>query len=126
MLKKGLLFCAFILLSFTIYAQTITLASWNLKNLGSSKTQEEIEYIATLARDLDVLVIQEVVTNPSGAQTVAKIADELNRKGAAWDYAISPPTISSPYRAERYAYFWKKSKLTQKKRPGWIPITSTR
>jgi len=52
-----------------------------------------------------------VVTGYGGAQAVARLADELNRKGAKWDYTISDPTISSAYKTERYAFLWKTSKV---------------
>ncbi len=47
-----------------------------------------------------------------GAQAVARLADELNRKGTKWDYVISDPTSSSAYKTERYAFIWKTSKVT--------------
>lgn len=87
------------------------MCSWNLKNFGKSKTDAEIELIAELVRNFDVLAIQEVVAGPGSAQAVARLADELNRKGSQWDYSISNPTKSSPYRSERYAYLWKSSKF---------------
>ena len=95
----------------------VKIMTWNLKNLGSSKTEEHISYIATIMKQADIVAIQEVVTNPSGAQTLAALHEELNRKsGAKWDYALSDPTVSSPYRSERYAYLWKTKhiKLQQK------------
>jgi hypothetical protein len=45
-----------------------------------------------------------------GAQAVARLTNELNRK-AVWDYVISDPTFSSAYKTERYAFIWKKSKI---------------
>ena len=111
MLKKLALFSLFILFHFTTTAQSISLCSWNLKNFGKSKTTIEIEKIADLLKTFDVVAIQEVVAGFGGAQAVARLADELNRKGAKWDYTISNPTKSSPYRSERYAYLWKTSKL---------------
>ena len=39
--------------------------------------------------------------------------------GAAWDYVVSDPTCSSPYRTERYAYLWKKSKVKLVGKP-WL------
>ena len=56
---------------------------------------------------------------PGGAQTVAQLAAELNRKGAKWDYAISNPTSSSAYKTERYAYLWKTSRARLKGKP-WL------
>lgn len=54
-----------------------------------------------------------------GVQAVARLADELNRKGAKWDYVISEPTSSSAYKTERYAFIWKTGKLKKIGRP-WL------
>ncbi len=91
----------------------VKICSWNLKDLGDSKSAKEIEFIAGTVKDFDVVAIQEVVPGPGGPQAVAKLWDELNRTGSKWDYAISDPTFSSSYKTERYAFFWKTSKLTK-------------
>lgn len=116
-LKALILLLTTALISFSVDAQ-VKIMTWNLLNVGKSKTDENIEYIAKVIKQTDIIAIQEVVTNPSGAQTIAKIHEELNRSsGAKWDYAISDPTVSSPYRSERYAYMWKTSKVILKGKP---------
>ncbi|MGL4581722.1 MAG: endonuclease/exonuclease/phosphatase family protein [Flavobacterium sp.] len=116
-LKALLLLSTTLLLSFTIQAQ-VKIMTWNLLNIGKSKTEEQIEYIAKVIKQTDIIAIQEVVTNPSGAQTIAKLHEELNRSsGAKWDYSVSDPTVSSPYRSERYAYIWRTSKVKLKGKP---------
>jgi endonuclease/exonuclease/phosphatase family metal-dependent hydrolase len=108
----------FLLLSFNAFSQT-KLLSWNLENFGKSKSEETINYIANTLKDYDIIAIQEVVAGYGGAQAVAKLADELNRKGAKWDYVISDPTTSSAYKTERYAFLWKTAKLKKIGRP-WL------
>lgn len=103
-------FILFILCSNLFYAQ-IKLCTWNIENIGSSKSDENLEYIANTIKKFDVVAIQEVVPNDGGAQTIAKLADLLNRKGAKWDYVISNPTTGSKYKTERYAYLWKTAQL---------------
>jgi len=100
----------FLFISYTLFPQT-KLLSWNLENLGKSKSETTITFIANTLKDYDIVAIQEVVAGDGGAQTVAKLADELNRKGAKWDYVISNPTSSSAYKTERYAFLWKTSKI---------------
>lgn len=107
-MKKIFLF--FLLFSSSLFSQP-KLLSWNIENLGSSKSNSEIGFIANTLRDYDIVAIQEVVAGDGGAQAVAKLADELNRKGAKWDYTISDPTSSSAYKTERYAFLWKTSKI---------------
>jgi deoxyribonuclease-1-like protein len=69
------------------------------------------------------LLIQEVVAGDGGANAVAKLADELNRKGQKWDYVISDPTSGeNSYKKERYAFIWKTSKVTIIGKP-WLEKT---
>jgi hypothetical protein len=100
----------FLLFTTSSFSQ-LKVFSWNVENLGSSKSNSNINYIAKTIKDYDIVALQEVVAGYGGAQAVAKLADELNRKGEKWDYAISNPTSSSAYKAERYAFLWKTSKV---------------
>ncbi|MFV8368011.1 endonuclease/exonuclease/phosphatase family protein [Flavobacterium sp. LB2R40] len=100
----------FLFIPLCIFAQ-IRLLSWNIENMGNSKTKETINYIANTLDRYDIIAIQEVVAGRGGTQAVARLAAELNRKGTKWDYAISSPTSGSVYKTERYAYLWKTSKI---------------
>ena len=106
----GRLIVLLFLFSCNIFSQ-VKLLSWNVENLGKSKSEANIIFIANTIKDYDVVALQEVVAGDGGAQTVAKLADELNRKGSKWDYIISDPTSSSAYKTERYAFLWKTSKV---------------
>lgn len=103
------------LLSFLLFYSSgfsqIKLLSWNIENLGESKSNQEIILIANIVRDFDIIVIQEVVAGYGGAQAVSRLADELNRIGSKWNYTVSDPTSSSAYKTERYAFIWKTSKV---------------
>lgn len=100
-------------------AQPHTLLSWNLKDLGNSRDAVEIRVIAETVRNADIIAIQEVVAGDGGAQAVARLAAELNTMGAAWDYVVSNPTLSSSYKTERYAFLWKKSRAKLVGKP-WL------
>lgn len=104
------IFILFLFFGSSLLAQ-VKLVSWNIQDLGRTKDKAEIAFMAETLRDFDIVAIQEVVAGYGGAQAVAKLADELNRMGAKWDYVISDPTKSSPYNSERYAYLWKTSKV---------------
>ena len=67
-----------LLLCTSFYAQT-RLLSWNIENLGRSKSNLELEFIANTVKDYDIVALQEVVAGEGGAQTVAQLAAELNR-----------------------------------------------
>lgn len=103
---------------FVSFAQ-IKLVSWNIENLGKSKSAQEIAFMAQTIKDYDIVALQEVVAGYGGAQAVALLADELNRKGSKWDYVISDPTSSSAYKTERYAFLWKTAQLKKIGRP-WL------
>lgn len=109
--KMNKLLLYFILLLSQITFSQTRIVSWNLENFGKSKSDDAINYIAIQLKEYDVIAIQEVVAGYGGAQAVARLADELNRKGAQWDYTISDPTTSSAYKTERYAFIWKSSKI---------------
>ena len=103
-----------LLFTFHIFVSAqVKLLSWNIENLGKSKSDSTIMYIAEIAKNYDIIALQEVVAGYGGAQAVARLADELNRKGAKWDYTISDPTSSSAYKTERYAFIWRTSKVKQ-------------
>lgn len=93
-----------------LFAQ-VKISSWNLQNFGKTKTATEIEFIANTLKDFDIVALQEIVAGFGGTQAVAKLADELNGKGAKWEYTVSDPTKSTPYATERYAYLWKTAKV---------------
>lgn len=103
---KKCIVLSYLFFSTFIYSQT-KLLSWNLENFGKSKSDLEISFMANTVNKYDIIAIQEVVAGFGGAQAVAKLADELNRKGAKWDYVISNPTSSSANKTERYAFIWK-------------------
>ncbi|MFC7444793.1 endonuclease/exonuclease/phosphatase family protein [Mesoflavibacter profundi] len=97
----------------------IKIISWNIKDLGRTKSDDELNQISKIINVADVVLIQEVVgKDPAGAQAVAKIADNLNRMGFKWDYSISMPTQSpSSHMSERYAFLWKTNVLKLKSKP---------
>ena len=110
LLLKRTAILIFLLLHNAFYGQT-ALLSWNLENFGKSKSDSEINFIANTLKSYDILAIQEVVAGPGGAQAVARLVDELNRKGSKWDYVVSDPTSSSANKKERYAFIWKTAKI---------------
>ena len=88
-----------------------SLVSWNIRDFGKTKSAEEIQSMAEILKAYDIIAIQEVVAGYGGSQAVARLADELNRKGSKWDYSISNPTSSPAYKTEKYAFLWKTSQI---------------
>jgi len=112
-LKTRLLFSFLLLLFSNLLIAQIKISSWNLQNFGKTKTEAEINFMANTLKDFDLVAIQEVVAGYGGAQAVARLAEELNRKGAKWEYVVSDPTQSTPYATERYAFIWKSAIVKQ-------------
>lgn len=115
---KNILIILFLFLSFNTFSQQndFNIISWNIQDFGKTKSGKELDEIAEILREADIIAIQEVVAGYGGAQAVAKLADILNRKGAQWDYVISDPTNSSKYVTERYAVVWKTKLIKIKNR----------
>ena len=120
-----IIFLIFIVSIYTLPAtfsqSSIRIVSWNLKDFGQSKSDEEILFIAKTIKDFDIVMIQEVVAkHPGGAQAVGRLAEVLNRMGAKWDYRISDMTSGeNSYKRERYAFLWKPSRIKLIGRP-WL------
>jgi hypothetical protein len=112
---KRILLVSLLLSCFVFYPQT-KLISWNIANFGQSKSDKTIHYIANYLRDYDIIAVQVVAGY--GVQAVARLSDELNRTGSKWDYIISDPTSSSPYKTERYALYGKPTNLNKLARHG--------
>jgi endonuclease/exonuclease/phosphatase family metal-dependent hydrolase len=110
-INRKIYIIVFLLSSFTTVLAQVKLVSWNIQNFGKSKSTIEINFIANTLKNYDIIAIQEVVAGYGGAQAVAKLAAELNRKGSKWDYVISDPTSSTPYKKERYAFIWKTASV---------------
>jgi deoxyribonuclease-1-like protein len=101
----------YLLLFHFVGAAQVKLVSWNVENLGTSKSDSTLLYIVQQIKSYDIVALQEIVASPAGPQTVAQLAGILNRTGTKWDYVVSDPTSSSAYKTERYAYLWKTSRV---------------
>lgn len=104
-------FILFLLIVYTSVFSQLKIISWNVENLGKSKSDSTITYIANTLKDYDIVALQEVVAGYGGTQAVAKLAEELNRKGTKWEYVVSESTTGNSYKKERYAFLWKTSKV---------------
>lgn len=97
----------------------LKVVSWNIADLGRTKSDAEIELMASVLRGYDVIAIQEVVAkDPAGARAVARLAAALDRRGADYDYRVSDPTRSSSGAiSERYAFLWRTGSIQLRGRP---------
>lgn len=107
---KNIIYILILVLCQNVYSQ-VKLLSWNVENLGSSKSDSTLVFITNTIKDYDIVALQEIVAGDGGAEAVAKLVVELNLKGSKWDYVVSDPTSGSAYKTERYAFLWKTSKV---------------
>ncbi len=109
--KNRIYLFVFLFLNTVSFAQ-VSVCSWNIMNLGKSKSNSELDIIANIIKSYDIIAIQEVVAGKGGAQAVSRLVTILNTKGSKWDYAISEPTTSNnPSSQERYAFIWKTAQV---------------
>ena len=110
--NKQILFLLSLLFSTLLSFSQVSVCSWNIMNLGKSKSNSELEVMANAIKTYDIIAIQEVVAGAGGAQAVTRLVAILNTKGSKWDYAISNPTTSNnPSSSERYAFIWKVTRV---------------
>lgn len=107
-----------IFLSCSSFAQ-VKLCSWNLCDMGKSKSEASIAFMAKVLKDYNLVALQEIVAGPEGAKAVARLVQVLNRTGVKWDYCLSAPTSGSRQKKERYAFLWKTSVIS-KKGDAWL------
>ncbi|MBD3581735.1 endonuclease/exonuclease/phosphatase family protein [Flavobacterium selenitireducens] len=100
----------FLLAHFLGWTQ-LRLCSWNVCDLGKSKNDATIEFIAQTLRNYDLVALQEIVAGPEGPKALARLADALNRTGSKWEYVVSAPTQGDRQKRERYAFLWKSSRV---------------
>ncbi len=109
------LFTLFFLVSLRVLGgssgDTLTVVTWNIRDFGQTKSDGELQFIASQLKPYDLVAVQEVVGGPAGPQAVAKLADALDRTGANWDYCISEKTSGTRGTVERYAFLWKSSRV---------------
>ncbi|MEM6804213.1 MAG: endonuclease/exonuclease/phosphatase family protein [Bacteroidota bacterium] len=110
-IPRLLIFSFLVIFSPDLSGQVYKLVSWNIQHFGKTKDTREIEVMANSLKDADFVAIQEVVAGYGGSQAVARLIEELNLRGASWEYMISDPTQSSPQTREKYAFLWKKHKV---------------
>ena len=85
---------------------SLVLVQFNGGNFGKSKSAGELEFMARMFREADLITIQEVSTSDFGARAIAQLDDCLNRTGSKWDYTVSNSTHPSTGK-EKFGFLWK-------------------
>ncbi len=97
----------------TLYGQeNLRFLSWNIQNFGQTKSHTEIEQIANIIIDYDMVAIQDVVaTENMGEKSMNQLIACLAEKGSIWEYVISQPTKTRKSKRKRYVYLWKPHRV---------------
>ena len=106
MRRKLIALSIFILSATPALSTPVTIGSWNLRQLGW-KNGKDIDAVARVARHMDVLALQEVMT----VEALEDLELALEEKsGEDWDFLASEAIGRGSYK-ERYAFIWRKSAL---------------
>ena len=98
-------------------AETLLLATWNIREFSMSKRLEEsYYYIAEIISRFDIIALQEIAGDLGALQKVLAIL------GKKWDFIVTDSTEGSAGGNERMAFLYDKSKLTFKNLAGEIVL----
>ena len=97
-------------------ADTMLLATWNIREFGSNRMTESLYYIAEILSRFDLIAIQEVASDLKGLKNV------LSFMGPQWDYIVTDSTDGSAGGGERMAFVYDKSKITFKNMAGELVL----
>jgi deoxyribonuclease-1-like protein len=110
---RSIVIFTYLLLSFlgaSAQTDTMDIASWNIQNLGKSKSECELQFVSTVINKFDVIAIQEVSTSAEGPKAVSTIVKYLEGDGSCWKYIVSEPTTGNG--SERYAYIYRGGNMS--------------
>jgi endonuclease/exonuclease/phosphatase family metal-dependent hydrolase len=96
-----------------IYGQeNLRLLSWNIQHFGYHKTELQIEQIASVIEEYDIVAIQQIDSKELSAEkAISQLIIALNAKGFDWSYTLSQPTKTKKSNQQRYAFLWKTYKV---------------
>jgi endonuclease/exonuclease/phosphatase family metal-dependent hydrolase len=97
-------------------ADTLLLATWNIREFGANRRTESYHYLAEIINRFDLVAVQEVSSDLTGLKKVISLLD-LN-----WDYIVTDSTEGSAGGWERTAFLYDKSKITFTKMAGEIVL----
>ena len=97
-------------------ADTMLIATWNIKEFNNKRTLESAYYIAEILSRFDIIAIQEVASDLRGLQKV------LSLMNSQWDYIVTDSTEGQAGGWERMAFVYDKSKISFKNVAGELVL----
>ena len=97
-------------------AETLLLATWNIREFGDNRRAESLYYIAEIIARFDLIAVQEVAANLKGLERLMELL------GPNWDYIVTDSTDGSAGGGERTAFVYDKNKIFFRKTAGEIVL----
>jgi len=113
-MKGTFILMLIVLITCPLNSQELNIVSWNLKDFGKTRTDDDIDMIANVIQEYDIIAIQEVVAKDrGGVKAVERLCNQLNAHQTIWKFIYSQPTNSpSGNISERYAFLYKETKVS--------------
>jgi len=97
-------------------ADTMLIATWNIREFGGNRSLESLYYISEILSRFDLIAIQEVSSDLSGLQRTLSLMD------SQWDYIVTDSSDGSAGGGERMAFVYDKSKIKFKNLAGELVL----
>lgn len=101
-------------------AETLLLATWNIREFGDNRRIESLYYIAEIISRFDLIAIQEVASNLKGLESLMKLL------GNHWDYIVTDSTDGTAGGGERTAFLFDTNKIVFRKIAGEIVLPANK
>ena len=97
-------------------ANSLLLATWNIREFGDNRMTESLYYIAEIISRFDIVALQEVASNKVG---LSQVMDILGKK---WDYIATDSTEGNAGGWECMAFLYDTTKVNFKNLAGEIVL----
>ena len=101
-------------------ADTLLLATWNIRGFGDNRRTESLHYLAEIIARFDLVAIQEVANNLAGLEKLVSLL------GPNWDYIVTDSTEGVAGGGERMAFVYDKCKVFFRKMAGKIVLPDSK
>lgn len=101
-------------------ADTLLLATWNIREFGDNRRVESLYYIAEIVSRFDLIAIQEVAANLKGLEHLISLMEPN------WDYIVTDSSDGTAGGGERMAFLYDKNKIFFRKMAGEIVLPTNK
>ena len=101
-------------------ADTLLLATWNIRKFGDNRLNESLHYMAEIISRFDLVAVQEVSANLGGLRKLVALL------GHNWDYIVTDSTEGRSGGSERMAFVFDRGKILFRKVAGEIVLPANK